>query len=339
MILHDAIPKRPMTDFGIQIPITATNDRKTLEYLRSIPELAASSNEWLLEEALTPIAKEDAALVHDPAYLDRLYDEGGACEREVMKTFELVDDDGTFNRYEPRAARLSLCELRDQSLRLAAGTSRGAELALDVPERFCFYLGGGMHHAQYDFGEGFCLVNDVVIAVRRLQRAGRVRRAWIVDVDAHKGDGTAALTADDDLIATLSVHMASGWPLDQPRELADGRPNPSYTPSTLGIPIESGEESEYVPRLVAGMTELEGRYGIPDFVLVVDGADPYEHDRLPSTEPLKMSAAQLLERDRFLYRWTREREVPALFVMAGNYGYDSWEVYSQFLERVLLGTL
>jgi len=338
MILHDAVPKRPMTDYGIQIPITASNDRETLNYLRSIPELAARESEWLLEEAFLPISRQDAELVHDPAYLDRLYTDGGSCEREIMKTFELVNDDGSFHRYEPRAAKRALCELRDQSLRLAGGTCRGAELALDLPEKFCFYLGGGMHHGQYDFGEGFCPVNDLVIAVRRLQRDRGIQRAWIVDVDAHKGDGTAALTASDDSIVTLSVHMASGWPLDQPRQFADGRPNPSYTPSTLDIPIESGEESEYVPRLTAGLAELETRFGVPDFVLVVDGSDPYERDRLPSTQLLTMSAAQMLERDLFLYGWVRERELPALFVMAGNYGYDSWEVYSKFLERVLLGT-
>lgn len=336
MILHDAISKRPMTEYGIQIPITASNDHETLRYLRSIPALAERETEWLLEEAFAPIAKEDAALVHDPAYLERLYADAGSCEREIMKTFELVTEDGSFHRYEPRGARASLYELRDQSLRLAGGTNRGAELALELPEKFCFYLGGGMHHGQYDYGEGFCPVNDLVIAVRRLQRAGRIWQAWIVDVDAHKGDGTAALTAGDKSIVTLSVHMASGWPMDQPKALDDGRPNPSFTPSTVDIPIESGEEREYVPRLIAGMADLEARFGVPDFVLVVDGSDPYERDQLPSTQLLKMSAAQMLERDMFLYRWVRDRDLPALFVMAGNYGYHSWEIYSQFLERVLL---
>jgi acetoin utilization deacetylase AcuC-like enzyme len=327
-----------MAEYGIEIPITASNDGTTIEHLLANPRLAETKERWLYEIPLEPITHDDALLAHEPAYVKRLFTDGGACEREVMKTFELVNDDGSFHRYEPRAAKFGLEELRDQSLRLAAGTSRGAELALDSAEQFCFYLGGGMHHGQYDFGEGFCLVKDLVIAVRRLQRAGRIGHAWIVDVDAHKGDGTAALTVDDESISTLSVHMASGWPLDQPQILADGRPNPSFTPSTIDVPIESGEEQEYVPRMVAAMELLEERVPTPDFVLVVDGADPYERDQLPSTERLKMPKQALLERDLYLYRWVRKRSIPALFVMAGNYGYHSWEIYSQCLERALLET-
>ncbi len=335
MILHDATPKRPITDFGIDIPITASNDRRTLEHLFAIPELAARVDEWLIEEALAPVSKDDAALAHDPEYLERLYADAGSCEREIMTAFELVDADGNFYRYEPRAAKASLWDLRDQALRLAGGTSRGAELALELPGKFCFYLGGGMHHGQYDFGEGFCPVNDLVIAIRRLQRAQKIERAWIVDVDAHKGDGTAALTHGDTAIATLSIHMASGWPLDQPTALPDGRANPSYVPSDIDIPIESGEEGFYVARLTEGLRELERQFGVPDFFLVVDGSDPYERDQLPSTQLIQMPAVDLLKRDMLLYNWARERGIPALFVMAGNYGYHSWEVYAQFLEAVL----
>lgn len=196
-----------------------------------------------------------------------------------------------------------------------------------------------MHHGQYDFGEGFCLVNDLVVAVREMQARGRIRTAWIVDVDAHKGDGTAALTADDDTIRTLSIHMARGWPLDQPTTLADGRPNPSYTPSDIDIPVDSGEEDSYLPRLRGAMEEMEQRYALPDFLLVVNGADPYERDQLPSAELLRMSRESLLERDTWLYRWFRQRRIPSLFVMAGNYGYHSWEIYSQFLERQIRGEL
>jgi acetoin utilization deacetylase AcuC-like enzyme len=261
------------------------------------------------------------------------------CEREMMNAFELVNEDGSYHRYDPSGARRSLCDLRDQGLRLAAGTRRGAELALTHPERFCFYLGGGMHHGHYDFGHGFCMVNDLVIAVRSVQAAGLAGRSWVVDVDAHKGDGTAALTVADDTIHTLSIHMAKGWPLDQPMVRADGTPNPAWTPSDIDVLVESGEEHEYLPRLEAALIQLEHRFQLPDFLLVVDGADPYERDQLPSAELLKMSREQLLERDTRLYRWARERAIPTLFVMAGNYGYHSWEIYSQFLERQVRGEL
>jgi len=343
VILHDRTTKLPITTYGIQIPITGSNAGRTLDYLLSREDLSERRDTWLREENFPPLTREAIERVHDPAYVERLLSEDERCDREIERTFELVNPDGTYNRYDPVTAERDLKALRDQSLRLAAGTTRAVELALDGrdnrAEDFWFYLGGGMHHGQYDFGEGFCPVNDLVIAVRTQQAAGRIRNAWIVDVDAHKGDGTAALTAEDPTIHTLSVHMARGWPLDQPRELPDGRPNPSWIPSDIDVPIDSGQESEYVPRLQNALVELEEKFGVPDFLLVVDGADPYERDQLPSAELLRMSAEQLLERDTHLYRWGRDRNLPMVFVMAGNYGYHSWEVFSAFLERQIAGEI
>lgn len=363
MVLHDLVPRPGMNVFGIQIPITGSNALRSLDSLAEEQDIVRRRDHWLVEEPLEhlgsrPSDRDMMVRVHDPAYIDRLLtgpDPGflvdrvpNAAEREVMRAFELVNDDGSYHRFDPATAEKTLTQLRDQSLRLAAGTVRGAELAIaggpgteggPAEDHFCFYFGGGMHHGQYDFGEGFCLVNDLVIAVREMQARGDVGTAWIVDVDAHKGDGTAALTAEDETIRTLSIHMADGWPLDQPRELSDGRPNPSYVPSDIDIPVAAGGEAHYVPRLREAMAEMESRYDAPDFVLVVDGADPYERDQLPSAELLKMSRESLFERDSFLYRWVRERSIPSLFVMAGNYGYHSWEIYSQFLAAQIRGEL
>ena len=347
MVLHDLAPRRPMTDYGIQIPILHSNTQRSLEYLLGRPDLAARREEWLIQEEIAPLSRQQIARVHDADYARRLTGTGDprplrereptAAEREVMRTYELVNEDGSYHRFDPTQARFSLIDLRDQALRIAAGTIRAAEIALDGPDRFCFYFGGGMHHGQYDFGEGFCPVNDLVVAVKDLQSRGRIQTAWVVDVDAHKGDGTAALTAEDPSVSSLSIHMANGWPLDQPLILADGRPNPSYVASDVDIPVDSGEEAEYLQRLQSGMDEMETRFALPDLVVVVDGSDPYERDQLPSTQLLKLSLSQMLERDLFLYRWIREREIPTAFVMAGNYGYHSWEVYSQFLERQIRG--
>jgi acetoin utilization deacetylase AcuC-like enzyme len=353
MVLHDLVPRPGMNVYGIQIPITGSNTRRTLDFLFGKDDIAGRREEWLVAEELTPLPAEPILRVHDPAYAERLLsgpDPGllfdrqpSPAEREVMRAFELANEDGTYHRFDPTTAERTLSQLRDQSLRLARGTIRGAELAISGGSRgddhFCFYFGGGMHHGQFDFGEGFCLVNDLVIAVREMQARGDITTAWIVDVDAHKGDGTAALTAGDDTIRTLSVHMADGWPMDQPRTLRDGRPNPSFVPSDIDVPVASGEEGSYLPRLREAMEEMERRYPLPDFLLVVDGADPYEGDQLPSAELLKLSRDQMLQRDTYLYHWLRERSMPSLFVMAGNYGYNSWEVYSQFLERQIRGEL
>jgi acetoin utilization deacetylase AcuC-like enzyme len=343
MVLHDRRPRRPMTDFGIQIPILGSNPDRTIESLRSNPAIASPESSWLRLESFQPLTKEEILRVHDEDYVNRLlaHPEGidGPCEEEIARTFELRNEDGSFHRFDPESAKAGLCELRDQSLRLAAGTTVGARLACELPDRFVFFLGGGMHHGQYAYGEGFCLVNDLMIAVRALQAEKLIDTAWIIDVDAHKGDGTAALASSDDSIQTMSVHMAAGWPMDQPRVFNTGEPNPSFVPSTIDVPIAEGEEAQYVPRMIAALDQLEATFPPPDFVLVVDGADPYERDQLPSAELLKMTKEQLYQRDAYLYRWTRRLGAATLFVMAGNYGYHSWEIYSQFLADQIGGVL
>jgi len=264
--------------------------------------------------------------VHSAEYVERLH--SPALEKEIIATFELIDTEGKYYRYTPESATRPLTDLFERILLKNAGTIQAARLALQ--HGFCFSFTGGAHHAQRDFGNGFCLINDVVIAARKLQFEKMVRRVWVIDVDAHKGDGTAALTAGDDSIRTLSVHMASGWPLDCPIVLADGRPNPSFIPSDIDIPIESGEEAYYLERLGAGLGKLaEG--DTADLAIVVCGADPYEKDELPSTAPLKLSLDQMFERDRLIYTWLKERKIPAVFLMAGGYGDEVWRVYAQFL--------
>ena len=230
----------------------------------------------------------------------------------------MIDVDGNDHRYQPGLAARPLAELFDRILIRGGGeTLQCCRRALE--SGFCFYFGGGMHHAQKDYGAGFCVVNDLVVALRRLQAETRIRSAWVIDVDAHKGDGTAALTAGDDSITTLSIHMAAGWPLDQPERGADGRPNPSFIPSTIDIPIAAGEEPVYTRRLGEGLERLSGA-GRPDLALVVCGADPYELDELPSTAGLRLSLAQLLERDQLVYSFLKTRGIPGAWVMAGGYG-------------------
>ncbi|POR05375.1 hypothetical protein AU468_01460 [Alkalispirochaeta sphaeroplastigenens] len=339
MILCGTDPVYPVSSFGIDVPITGSNAGRTLKALLAQDDLARSSDQWLRREPLLPLSREELALVHHADYLERLLADDERCDREMERTFELVHSDGSFHRYNPDRAERSLRDLRDQCLRAAGGTLQAARYAVAGPENFWFYCGGGMHHALASRGSGFCPVNDVVVALRVLQASGQIGSAWVVDVDAHRGDGTAALTEGDETIRTLSVHMARGWPLDQPRELPDGRRHPSWIPGDYDLALEEGDESSYVPRLAGALEEMEERFGLPDFILVLAGADPYERDQLPSAELLKLSAAQMLERDTLLYRWCRRRGRPALFVMAGNYGYHSWEVYTAFLERQVRGAL
>jgi acetoin utilization deacetylase AcuC-like enzyme len=335
VILHDPHRRLSLRDFGITIPIADDRAEKTLALLRAHPWLGPRSARWYRTPTAEGVTRADLCRAHSPAYVERLFGDG--LEGEIVRTYELVDDRGRPNRYHPELARQPLRGILERTIGIVSGTWQCGRLAL--AEGFCFYFGGGMHHAQWDFGNGFCLLNDIVVAVRKLQAEGLVRTAWVVDVDAHKGDGTAALTSGDPSILTLSVHMARGWPLDGSPRNPDGTPNPSFIPSDIDIPIASGEEDRYVGRLAAGLAEMAARLPAPEIAVVVGGADPYEKDALPSTAGLNLTLAQLDARDRLVYDFLKSRQIPQAHLMAGGYGPHAWEVYAQFLRRALLDHL
>ncbi len=326
MILYDPHIPVSLTEFGIRIPIRDSRTTRAFQALVDDPDLGPRQGLWHRDRIVERLTKEDLLRVHSAGYVENLYSD--RLEQEIIATFELIDDQGRYYRYEPAAATRPLTELFDRILARAAGTVQCSRLALQ--HGFCFAFSGGAHHAQRDFGNGFCIVNDIVIAIRKLQFEKKIGRAWVIDVDAHKGDGTAALTAGDSSIRTLSVHMASGWPLDGPALLADGKPNPSFLPNDIDIPIESGEETQYLERLNTGLSQLE-QMGPADLAIVVSGADPYEKDELPSTSPLRLSLDQLFERDRLIYTFLTSRDIPAAYLMAGGYGDEVWRVYARFL--------
>jgi acetoin utilization deacetylase AcuC-like enzyme len=194
---------------------------------------------------------------------------------------------------------------------------------------FSYFLGGGMHHAMSFSGRGFCLVNDIVIVLKKLLDEKAIQHAWVIDLDAHKGDGTAELTHNDPTITTFSIHMKNGWPLNQ------GGPNdPWFIPSNIDIEISAGEEEQYLSKLTNGLSHLESNFPRPDIVIVVDGADPYSEDALPSTALLKLSKEQMLERNKLVYHFLNDRNIPQSYCMAGGYGKKSWEIYFQFLHFV-----
>ncbi|MBU1566153.1 MAG: histone deacetylase [Proteobacteria bacterium] len=330
MILYDPRIPASLIEFGIQIPVRDSRSIKTLQALLDDDKLKSLQKHWHIDRIVETLTREDLLRVHSAEFVDRLY--STALEQEIISTFELIDAEGKYYRYAPETATRPLTDLFERILVKDAGTVQAARLALQ--HGFCFSFTGGAHHAQHGFGNGFCLINDIVIACRKLQFEKQVERAWIIDVDAHKGDGTAALTTGDDSIRTLSIHMASGWPLDGPVLLADGQANPSFVPSDIDIPIESGEEPYYLERLRTGLQQLE-EGGAADLAIVVCGADPYEEDELPSAALLKLSLEQMMARDRMIYSWLQERKIPAVFLMAGGYGDEVWRVYAQFLLWVM----
>ena len=334
MIIYDNKHKFSLIEFGIQIPVYDSRATNSFNHLANHPILGSHIDRWRTEKSDQKIAQSDLLRVHSKGYVDKLYSD--ALKQEIIKTFELIDSRGRFYRYDPQKARLPLTDLFERILDRVAGTWQCCQLALE--KKFCFYFGGGMHHAQKNYGNGFCIVNDIVIAVRKLQADNQINTAWIIDTDAHKGDGTAALTAHDDSITTLSIHMAEGWPLDGEKYDKKGNLNPSFIPSDIDVPVATGEDHRYVVHLKQGLDKLD-TFPTPDIAVVVYGADPYEKDTLPSTSGLKLSLEQLKTRDLMVYKFLKDRGIPRAYLMAGGYGDHAWEVYAQFLEWALLDYL
>jgi acetoin utilization deacetylase AcuC-like enzyme len=315
-------------DYGIEIPIVSSRSKKCFTFLKNkYPDK--------IEETdcthLSPLVREDLLLAHNEEYIDSLLEKNP--EDEIIKCFELRDDEGKWNRYNPGKAKKTLLALRDEILLQGMASFKTMEKALE--EGFYYFLGGGMHHAMSFGGRGFCLVNDIVIGLRKLQKLKKIKTAWVVDVDAHKGCGTAELTQNDDSIKTLSLHMGKGWPLDSEKYDQNGLLNPWFLESNFDGPIFEGEEDKYNEVLLLGLETLKSFGPGPDLVVIVNGSDPYEKDELLSTSLLNLTLPQLLERDTLLYQWFKERNIPQAYLMSGGYGESSWEVYAQFLSSLL----
>ncbi len=334
MILYDENRNEGLLEFGIQIPVLASRAVKAFNFLKSHELLGPIISQWHIQKIDERITKEDLLRVHSSVYIEKLY--SAELEKELLRTFELIDEEGNYFRYDPDSATLPLTHLFERNLATVASTAQCCRVAID--KSFCFAFRGGMHHAQYEYGAGFCPINDIVIAIRKLQAEHRTQTVWVIDTDAHKGDGTAALTRDDDSITTLSIHMAHSWPLDGEKYDQAGNLNPSFIDSDIDIPMARGEDQLYVSRLREGLKKLD-KMPRPDLAVVVSGVDPYEKDELPSTADLKLSLEQMKQRDLLVYMFLKKRKIPGAYLMAGGYGESSWQVYAQFLEWALLDNL
>lgn len=358
MILYDSSVIVNYRDYGIMLPIPPDRGKRILEYLDmengggkyNVFDFT-SANAFLGREGKA-INRDDLERIHSKEYIGRLY--GGGLDAALLNAFELVDKDGKPNRYETDRAIKPLPELFETITAQAGGTYLACLLALsggDLKKRdFCYYLGGGMHHARHDAGSGFCLINDVAAAAFKVLAEKNLSLVWIIDMDAHKGDGTAELVhfarergelrkpgeETGKSILTLSVHMAKGWPLDRESIEAAEKGRAPLLPSDVDIGIEEGEEESYLKKLAKGIRELENLSGRkPDFALVVDGADPYEHDGLPSSGLMRLTLEQCFERDAYVYRYLQKNEIPSAWIQSGGYGERAWEPHAYFLRSVV----
>lgn len=252
----------------------------------------AALHEILLREGLiTPERTHEPAeadwadlrLVHTPEYLSDLAH--GTLAPQAIRRLGLP--------WAPAMLRRS---------RLAVGGTLAAAAAA-LRDGIAANLAGGTHHAFADRGEGFCVLNDVAVAIRVLQRDGRIRRALVVDLDVHQGNGTARIFAGDGDVFTFSIHGARNYPFHKEA-------------STLDVPLPDGTDDaaylaalhETLPRALAAAR--------PDIVFYLAGVDPVAGDRFGR---LAMTRAGLLERDRFVLETLRAAQRATVLVLSGGY--------------------
>ena len=213
----------------------------------------------------------------------------------------------------PEARRLGFPwspALAERSLRTAQATVEAARDALDHGAGV--NLAGGTHHAFAGHGEGYCCFNDVALAIRGLQREGRLGRAVVIDLDVHQGNGTARIFADDPDVYTFSMHGARNFPFRKERSRRD-----------VELADRTGD-AEYLALLDRHLGEVldDAR---ADVAFYLAGADPYEDDRFGR---LGLSKDGLRARDRRVFDACRRRGLPVVLTMAGGYARDLADIAS-----------
>jgi acetoin utilization deacetylase AcuC-like enzyme len=285
---------------------------------RLIASAVADSTDFVTPDPATDL---DILLVHTPEYVNKLKT-GTLSPRETME-LEVP--------FSPELVR---------AFWLAAGGSILAARQC-LTDRVCVNLGGGFHHAFPDHGEGFCMIHDVAVAIRRLQHDGKIRTAMTVDCDVHQGNGTAAIfaaprTGSEPLpsvssstlhatgatgaartgagttklhgahpgdVFTISLHQHNNYPAFKP-------------PSSIDIDLPDGvEDDDYLAwldnALSSGLRQFE-----PDLLCYVAGADPYREDQLGG---LALTIEGLKRRDELVFRVARTRDIPVMVTFAGGY--------------------
>lgn len=309
IIFHPQLAPR-FAEFGIPVPLA--KDRSTAAFDTLSKQIANLKPVDL--KILPNLQWQDIRIVHDLDFISRLLDPELSV-REVESCYELKS-------YGKIAGEKPLSEMPHDVLSQCRGSIYAAKVALE--HGFAFFLGGGMHHAMSFAGRGFCLLNDVVLAARVAQQVYGAKKVLIIDVDAHKGDGTAQITQHDSSITTVSLHMEKGWPLDG--SLGDG---PWLIPSDFDIPIAMGEESRYLEKLKSVLEQLDLRSF--DLAIMVLGSDAWEHDALPSSAGIKLTSEQMLARDKLIDKTLEVAGVARSYVMGGGYGPRAHEPYVNFL--------
>jgi acetoin utilization deacetylase AcuC-like enzyme len=247
---------------------------------RFIRSCFASEEDFVAPE---PASDEDVLLVHDPAWVTKL-------KKGTLSYQEILRLEIPYSRQMVEAFWYA-----------AGGTILTARLALETG--FAYHVGGGFHHAFREHGEGFCAINDVAIAIRRLQKDGAIHRAMVIDCDVHHGNGTAAVFAGDDSVYTFSMQQLNNYPAEKP-------------PSSLEIHLKDRtDDQEYLERLENGVKAALAMFR-PELIVYLAGADPFYEDQLGG---LSLSFQGLRNRDQFVIETALAEKIPVATVLAGGY--------------------
>jgi acetoin utilization deacetylase AcuC-like enzyme len=237
-----------------------------------------------------PASWDDLALVHTPEYLQKI--QSGTLDESELVQLELPMSPAVVEGFR----------LMTGGTLEAARRVKGARGPGDAPHGVSFHIGGGFHHAFADHGEGFCLFNDVAVAIRVLFRGQAIDRAAVIDLDVHHGNGTSLIFEREPRVFTFSMHQQHNYPLFKPR-------------GSLDVGLDDGAgDSMYLGRLTPALEQVWAHR--PDIVFYLAGADPYRDDQLGG---LNVSKAALRERDRTVLRACAVRHIPVVVTLAGGY--------------------
>ena len=238
-----------------------------------------------VQDALVPgeASAGDLALVHAPGYLQKLA--SGALDAAEIRRIGVPWSVALWRR-----SKLAV-----------QGTVEAARAALE--DGLAGNLAGGTHHAFADHGEGFCVLNDVAVAIRVLQREARAARALVVDLDVHQGNGTAAIFEDDPRVFTFSMHGERNYPTRKMRSSLD-----------VGLGDGVGDD-EYLGLLERHLAEVLRNF-TPDIVFYLAGVDPAHGDRYGR---LALSDEGIRRRDRHVLEACLDRRLPVVITLAGGY--------------------
>ena len=242
----------------------------------------------------------------------RLNEAAAACDDELVRVHDADYvrrvDRGLLSATEQRAIGFPWSpQMVERSRRSAGATIAACRRAL--VDRVAVNLAGGTHHAFRAHGQGYCVFNDVAVAVRAVQSdaaaAGRpAPRVAVIDLDVHQGNGTAAIFTGDDSVFTLSLHGATNFPFRKERSDLD-----------VALPDGTGDDA-YLSALDLALAQMRARF-VADFLVYLAGADAHEGDRLGK---LRLTTKGMRERDERVFAFARVEGLPVAVAMGGGYG-------------------